>query len=210
MGIRIGTVFTGTVDQVGEESIQTKFFMIGVPLIPMESYFVLRDHGNGVDGFPIPLNGKSVLLAYLRWGAFIVAMIGGIMALVTPSYRRGPADFVVVAGVALVAWVALTFFFGKPNKTVLARRLIFKAATGISATPDLLPAHVATEIHESLQRNPMQDNAAWRFVSSSYQARLENSEQARAAAEAAWAQLGGGGSGSSGSGNSLLADDQNR
>lgn len=206
MGIRIGTVFTGTVDQVGEESIQTKFFMIGVPLIPMESYFVLRDHGNGVDGFPIPLNGKSVVLAYLRWGAFIAAMIGGIMALVTPSYRRGPADF-VFAGVALVAWVALTFFAGKPNKASLARRLIFKAATGISATPDLLPAHVASEIHESLQRNPMQDNAAWRFVASSYQARLENSEQARAAAEAAWAQLGGSESRSSGS---LLADDQNR
>ncbi len=206
MGIRIGTVFTGTVDQVGDESIQTKFFMIGVPLIPMESYFVLRDHGNGVDGFPIPLNGKSVALAYLRWGAFIAAVIGGIMALVTPSYRREVSDF-VLAGGAIAAWVVLTFFAGRPNRSALARRLIFKAATGISATPDLLPAHVASEIHESLQRNPMQENAAWRFVSSSYQARLENSEQARQAAEAAWAQLGG--SGETGR-SSMLADDQNR
>ncbi len=203
MGIRIGTVFTGTVDQVGEESIQTKFFMIGVPLIPMESFFVLRDRGNGVDGFPIPLNGKSVLLAYLRWGAFIAAIIGGIFAMVTPSYRRGPADF-VIAGIALVAWAVLTFLVGKPTKASLARRLIFKAATGISATPDLLPAHVASEIHESLQKNPMQDSAAWRFVASSYQARIENSEPARIAAEAAWAQLG------SVTSNSLLADDQGR
>lgn len=206
MGIRIGTVFTGTVDQVGEESIQTKFFMIGVPLIPMESFFVLRDHGNGVDGFPIPLNGKSVVLAYLRWGAFIAAIIGGVVAMVTPSYRRGPADF-VLAGIALVAWVVLTFVVGKPSKASMARRLIFKAATGISATPELVPAHLATEIHASLQKNPMQDSAAWRFVSSSYQARIENSEPARAAAEAAWAQLGGG---SENRTNSLLADDQNR
>ena len=29
---KIGTVFTGTVDQVGDESIQTKFPMLGVPL----------------------------------------------------------------------------------------------------------------------------------------------------------------------------------
>jgi hypothetical protein len=43
-------------------------------------------------------------------------------------------------------------------------------------------------------------------VASSYQARLENSEQARAAAEAAWAQLGGASTGAS----SLVADDQNR
>ena len=205
MGIKIGTVFTGTVDQVGEESIQTKFFMIGVPLIPMESFFVLRDRGNGVDGFPIPLNGKSVLLAYLRWGAFIAAIIAGVMAMVTPSYRRGPADF-IVAGIAVVAWGLLTFLAGRPNKASLARRLVFKAATGISATPDLLPSHVASEIHESLQKNPMQDSAAWRFVASSYQARIENSEQARAAAEVAWAQLGGGASGTS----SLVADDQNR
>ena len=206
MGIRIGTVFTGTVDQVGEESIQTKFFMIGVPLIPLESFFVTRDRGNGVDGFSIPLHGKSVLLAYLRWGAFIAAVIGGVMAMVTPSYRRGPADF-IVAGVALAGWVFLTFFAGKPDKATLARRLVFKAATGISATPDLLPPHVAGEIHESLKKNPMQDNAAWRFVASSYQARIENSEQARVAAEEAWSQLASGGGGSS---SRLLADDQNR
>lgn len=208
MGIRIGTVFTGTVDQVGEESIQTKFFMIGVPLIPMESFFVTRDRGNGVDGFPIPLHGKSVLLAYLRWGAFIAAILAGVMAMVTPSYRRGAIDF-LPAIFTCVAWVVLTFMMGKPSKAMLARRLIFKAATGISATPDLLPSHVASEIHESLQKNPMHDNAAWRFVSSSYQARIENSEQARAAAEAAWAQLGGSGP-SSPSPSSLVADDQNR
>lgn len=206
MGIKIGTVFTGTVDQVGEESIQTKFFMIGVPLIPLESFFVLRDRGNGVDGFPIPLHGKSVLLAYLRWGAFIAAIIAGVMAMVTPSYRRGPADF-LAAGVAVVAWGLLTFLAGKPNKASLARRLIFKAATGISATPDLLPAHVASEIHDSLQKNPMQDSAAWRFVASSYQARIENSEQARVAAETAWAQLGGSGESAR---SSLIADDRDR
>ena len=205
MGIRIGTVFTGTVDQVGEESIQTKFFMIGVPLIPLESFFVTRDRGTGVDGFPIQLHLKSVLLAYLRWGSFIAAVIGGVVAMVTPSYRRGPADF-IMAGVAVVGWVFLTFFAGKPNKATLARRLVFKAATGISATPDLLPSHVAGEIHESLKKNPMQDNAAWRFVASSYQARVENNEQARAAAEVAWTQLAGGDS----SGSRLLADDQNR
>jgi hypothetical protein len=209
MGIRIGTVFTGTVDQVGEESIQTKFFMIGVPLVPMESFFVLRDRGDGVDGFPIPLNMKSVLLAYLRWGAFIAAVIAGVMAMVTPSYRRGPVDF-IGAGICLTSWVVLTFVAGKPNKAILARRLIFKAATGISATPELLPSHVASEIHESLQKNPMQDSAAWRFVASSYQARLENSEQARSAAEEAWAQLGGGDGSAPARASSLVADDQHR
>ena len=190
---------------MGEESIQTKFFMIGVPLIPMESFFVLRDRGNGVDGFPIPLNGKSVLLAYLRWGAFIGAVIAGIAAMVTPAYRRGPADFIGL-GVMLVAWVLVTFVAGKPGKASLARRLVFKAATGISAAPDLLPSHLASEIHESLQKNPLHENAAWRFVASSYQARIENNEQARAAAEAAWAQLGEGASTTE----SLLADDQRR
>ena len=206
MSIRIGTVFTGTVDQIGDESIQTKFFMIGVPLIPLESFFVLHDRGNGVDGFPIPLNGKSVVLAYLRWGSFIAAVIAGVMALVTPSYRRGPSD-VLPAVIAVVAWGVLTFVMGKPGKESLARRLIFKAATGISATPDLLPSHVASKIHESLLTNPMQDSAAWRFVASSYQARLENNEQARVAAEAAWVQLGGGESTAQ---RRLVADDQDR
>ena len=191
MGIKIGTVFTGTVDQVDDESIQTKFFMLGVPLIPLESFFVLRDRGNGVDGFPIALHGKSVAMAYLRWGAFIAAVIAGVSAAVTPSYRRGPGSF-VLAGCLIAAWVVFTFFLGRPNAAARARRMVFKAATGVSAPPDLLPADLAQRIYESLQKNPLHANAAWRFVSSSYQAHLEHSDQARAAAEAAWLELSGG------------------
>lgn len=34
--IRIGTVLSGAVDRHGDERIQTKFFMLGVPLILLE------------------------------------------------------------------------------------------------------------------------------------------------------------------------------
>src|SRR5688572_22688380 len=115
MGIRIGTVFTGTVDQVGEQSVQTKFFMIGVPLIPLESFYVLREDVNGVNGFRIELSGKSVLMAYARWGSFIGAVIAGINAMVTSSWRRTAADWIPL-GLCLAAWVFFTFFTTAPNK----------------------------------------------------------------------------------------------
>ena len=133
-----------------------------------------------------------------------IAFLCLFAALATTGWVLSPT------GPLLVGWVVVTFFVGKPSKAMVARRLIFKAATGISATPDLLPSHLASEIHRSLQKNPMHDNAAWRFVSSSYQARLENSERARAAAEEAWAQIGGAGGSSSQSPGSLVADDQHR
>lgn len=205
MSIRIGTIFTGTVDQVGDESIQTKFFMIGVPLFPLESFFVLQDRGNGVNGFPIPLHMKSVLLAYLRWGSFIAAAIAAVMAFATPSYRRGPGEF-IVSGVLVAVWVFTTFFAGRPSKDMVARRTVFKAATGFSATPDLVPSHVAREVHESLQKNAMPDNHAWRFVAGSYQAHVEGNDAARAAAEDAWLQLSGGAAARS----SLISNDAQR
>lgn len=189
MGIRIGTIFTGTVDAVAGESIQTKFFMIGVPLVPMQSYFVLNDRGNGIDGFAIPLSPKSVGLAYLRWSSFIGAIIGGVTAMVAPSYRRGFGDFFVL-GLFTALWIVSTFVLGRCDGETKTKRMLFKAATGVSALPAMLPFEVAEKIHASLKEAPPQSgNAAWTFVSASYRAHVERDGQAQRTADDAWAQL---------------------
>ena len=186
--IRIGTVFSGAVDQHGDESIQTKFFMLGVPLIPLESFYVLREEGNGVKGFAIPLHGKSVLLGYARWGTFIGLVISCVTTFTRSSYLRSAGDYVMPTLLA-IAWVVTTFVLGRLAPQEKARRSLFKAATGVAAPPEYVPSHVAQGIHESLQANPLPENPAWVFVSAAYRARVESDPQAQALADATWAKL---------------------
>src|SRR5262245_39781827 len=49
-----------------------------IPLLPMESYLVLETSLTGWRGVPIPMSGKSVLMAWARAGAFIGAVVTGI------------------------------------------------------------------------------------------------------------------------------------
>ena len=73
MAFWTGTMFLGKVEAIGEESIQTKLFILGVPLLPVSSWFVVREQFRGVQGFEIPLHGRSVGLAHLRMvGAYVL------------------------------------------------------------------------------------------------------------------------------------------
>ena len=189
MGIRIGTIFTGTVDRVGEQSVQTKFFMIGVPLIPLESFYVLQEQLNGVNGFSIPLNGKSVLMAYARWGSFVGAIIAGISAMVTQRWDRSAADFVPLALLA-AAWVYFSFLTTSPGKRERARRSVLKSLTGLACPPSLLPPHIAHEVLEKLEAVPSTStDPALEFAVSLYRSELRSDPQAAERAEAAWTRV---------------------
>jgi len=188
MGIRIGTIFTGTCDRVGEQSVQTKFFMIGVPLVPLESYYVLQEQLNGVNGFAIELSGKSVLLAYARWGSFIGAVIAGIHAMVTThSWNRTAADFIPLA-LCTAAWAYFTFFTASPGKRERARRSVLKSVTGLAALPSMLPPHIADEVFKKLEAQGSADPAI-EFATQLYRAHVLQDAAATEKAEAAWARL---------------------
>ena len=179
MVIRIGTMWTGTVDRVGGEFIQTKFFAIGVPLIPLGSFFVVREHQRG---FPIPLNLKSVLWGYVRWLAFL-----GTAVAAAETVWHGWHGSVVAVMASL--WALATFFTSAPAREMLAKRSVFKAATGVSALPHMLPADIAQAMLESLERNPMHSSLAWSFVVASLKARLVNDPESQRSAERAWSSL---------------------
>ena len=81
--IIFGTHKFGWVDEVeGLGSVATSFFHIMyVPLVPVGSYFVFGDDWDR--GVPVPLNAKSVLIAYTRAAVFWTAFISTLAALVS-------------------------------------------------------------------------------------------------------------------------------
>ena len=140
--MKIGTMFLGRVDAVGGQSIQTKFFVVGLPLIPMGSWFVLRDRVNGVQGFEIALHPKSVLLGYLRLWLMVPAVVGGLFwYLDRHDYDFSPA-YPVMAIVFGVLWLASMFLGGAGGKAK-RQRLALGKVTGICAYPSMLPPAVS-------------------------------------------------------------------
>jgi hypothetical protein len=77
-----GSRLMGKVDQVpGYFHVATKFGHLNyLPLIPMQSYIVISHQGKSFRGVPIPLNWKSVAVAWARSVCGLMAVIGAIIA----------------------------------------------------------------------------------------------------------------------------------
>lgn len=146
MAIRIGTMFMGEVDAVGSQSIQTKFFVLGVPLLPLGSFY-FTSPGRGIE---IPIHGKSVLAGYLRLVLGLAAVGLVIRLFVMSSWHRDVEDWVVaIASVALA--IGSIFFLGRLGSVEKARRTVLLARTGLAADPAVLPTHVRHDIERDLR-----------------------------------------------------------
>ena len=143
--IRVGTVFTGEVDKINQESIQTKFFLLGLPLFPLESYYCLRMTQQGVQGFPIKLNFKSVIMAYLRWWFGIASIVGIILAFASSDY------FIILPSIAGLAIAISTIWTGRLSKREKYRRQVLINVIGMGAPPNLLPESTVLEVSTKLE-----------------------------------------------------------
>ena len=161
--MRIGTMFLGEVEALAGQSIQTKFFIFGLPLVPLTSYFVTTDRGTSVQGIEIPIHGKSVFFGYLRCGLFLSAMLWGVIAWVTKRYGDGLG---ILVGPALltVAWALATFVFGKMPKSERRHRLTLHRITGLAAAPALLPQEARQGVLRKLREawNAKSNGRDWR------------------------------------------------
>lgn len=163
--IRIGTIFTGKVDAINQESIQTKFFVLGLPLFPLKSYYCLGTTHQGVQGFPIKLNLKSIIMAYLRWWFGIASVVGIILAFAANEYYLLLPSFVGAAIAISTIWI------GHLSKKEKSRRQVLVNVVGMGTPPSLLPQNTVIEVSAKLENawkksayGSYQEN--WRSVSS--------------------------------------------
>jgi len=129
-----GTRLFGKVDAVpGLGHVATKFFHINfLPLIPLEGWFVLGKDGSKWRGTTIPMSGKSVLTAWMRFGLFVV----GVGMTIFGFTEGNGAVPVVVAGVLCVAGFIGTYLAGFISRAGLDRAL--ELAGHLGASPEAL------------------------------------------------------------------------
>lgn len=155
--MRIGTMFLGRVEVLQHESVQTKFFVFGVPLFPLMSYYVTGARGSGassrgVPGFEIPVHPTSVLAGYLRTGLFVVAAVAGVIAWIEHDSYEPHTGLWILAGLAMVAWIVSLSLIGHLSPREKLRRTLLREVTGVGAPPSALPWDVRKEVLGRLEK----------------------------------------------------------
>ncbi len=131
----IGTVFLGKVKEMNGQWIETKFFILGLPLFPTSSMLVTAAKHGSRQGMSIPLNATSIIAGYARLFTFIAAFI--LLALgLMGNAGPGSAGVLITVALALAAlWAFFYFSFGKPTTEEMEQRNRLGNATGIYAMP---------------------------------------------------------------------------
>lgn len=137
-------MFFGRVEPLGAECIETKFFVLGVPLFPLESVYLLDESSR--QGVVLPnLHGPSVLAGYLR--VFLgLAMLLRCVFTFLDRHHEGWLGAVVLA----LLWFASMFFLGRLSKRERAQREVLKLLTGLGAPPSILPPRMRDATVERL------------------------------------------------------------
>jgi hypothetical protein len=144
-------MFLGRVEALEDESIQTKFFIVGLPVFPMASFYATSEHVNGVSGIEIPIHGKSVAAGYLRVGLFLVALLSGLFVWLEHRTYHPEYGMMAVSAVALLAWAVVTFAFGRLSPSERMRRTLLRKATGLGAPPEILPPALRSSLEKKLR-----------------------------------------------------------
>lgn len=103
-----GSRLFGKVDAVGSLfHVATRFAHVWyIPLFPLGSWIVTEESGNGWRGFQIPLNLKSVFVAWLRGALVVAALVCGFMAMTATERSQSPVPMTILAAAAVASMVA--------------------------------------------------------------------------------------------------------
>jgi hypothetical protein len=133
MRIYIGTGILGSVNGLNEQRIATQFFILLIPLFPIQSYFI--DHKE--NKHPIGLNSKSLLKVYGTTLSFIAC---AFLFYLSFSARPGGdwKDDVTIfsAIIALVVGVYFAFGYGKSTKEDFNQRTLLNLSLDINVLPE--------------------------------------------------------------------------
>ena len=124
--IIFGTRLMGRCDEVpGLFHVATRFFHIDfLPLVPTQSYIILSQKGNQFNGMKIPMNGKSILLAWGRaiaLAATVGSIIGAIVSLLDDRTDLGSKILFVLAAAACTTFFWFVMWSRPCSKASAAR-----------------------------------------------------------------------------------------
>lgn len=154
-----GVLSLGKTDALDGECIETRFIIVGLPLVPVESRYCTWQSGFRSEGFPIRFQWKSAFFAYLRWWSVLVplaalldVLLFGFDASIALKWRTAHwASALATIGL----WVFVCFFTAGPNARAKKQRRVLGYVTGARVWPEV-------QKPDTLARFASQLDAEWR------------------------------------------------
>jgi hypothetical protein len=141
MVIISGTRMAGRVDAIPRVGyVSTRFFhLYWVPLLPLQSFLVFSEEDDDINGVPIGLNWKSVLVGWLRGGLWLTLVAAPLLAVMTyldhhPKHAAAAIAIWLLAAAALL----LLYFWGGICEAKYERALELAQRAGLSPETRLM------------------------------------------------------------------------
>jgi hypothetical protein len=153
--IIIGTYFGGKTKKLQNQWIETKYFLLMVPLFPISSIFVTESTFGRRKGVPVQYTGESTFHGYLRFFTLVFT----ILIFIFQNYASHdftyslPIVFMVTAG--LYVWS--TFEKSMDKSKDVDERLKLGAIIGLNALPEWLEKPAFTEMLEKIKAEVNQE-----------------------------------------------------
>jgi hypothetical protein len=131
-----GSGLYGKVDEVPQLChVATRFgHLYYIPLIPLGSYAVFDKSGDQFSGAPIPLSGKSVVMAWLRAACVVGAAVSGVAAIINFAGHQVP-----MAAALLILAMMLVTLFAATKKAKFFTQASYERAVRLSERVGLTP-----------------------------------------------------------------------
>jgi len=141
MVIISGTRMAGKVDVVPRIGyVSTRFFhLYWVPLLPLQSFLVFSEDGDNVNGVPLSLQWKSVLVGWLRGASWLTLVAAPVLAVLTFADNHPVHGFLAI-GLWVLAALALplTHYLPGIREASYERALDLARRTGLSPETRLM------------------------------------------------------------------------
>lgn len=151
--IIFGSIFGGKVEQADEQWIETKYFLLMVPLFPTSTMFVTKSQYNRRNGFEIGSYGKSVGHGYLRFFTLILGIAAfGVSLFAGPGIHQEMPFSPALAGTLfalLYAWSVMNHRYATGEQLMERKRL--GAIVGLNALPEWMPLQLRQQLEEKIR-----------------------------------------------------------
>ena len=146
----VGVKQLGKMKTYKGQCITTRFIILFIPLIPVESLFKVANGSN----ISLGRNTKSILKTYLSWILLLVGLVGILTSNFSHAFPVVPPVWSLVGGIVCLG-LSFYFFFRFQQSTSSENELrdLFQLAIGINALPTYFSYNAAYDFQLQLKRN---------------------------------------------------------
>ena len=146
--MKIGTFYSGTIEELNGQSIKSKFFILGIPLFPISSFYFVSK----TQGFELPLVGKSARIGFGRTLCLVIGILLTLLCLMYDDFPNSTLKIIAVVGAFL--FMAITIYSWTSGQAIPRQerrtRLILEKGIGYNMLPSKLPRDTRITILQSI------------------------------------------------------------